>query len=171
VLAGSSHPSFLHLLLKRSPIDLPPSLYLLSNHLLPSYVPCELGIGSQILSKAVQEVSGCQPRDLKKLWEKWGDPGDVAYEAKSSLRTLIKPSPLLVGDVYNRLLGLSRIKGTSSGKVKGDVVRKLMVQARGEEVRFLVRSMIGNLRVGHHVMELIQIGAVRLVRYPEITLT
>ena len=99
------------------------------------------------MSKAVQEVSGLQPRDLKKLWEKWGDPGDVAYEAKSNLRTLVKPSPLLVGDVYNRLLGLRKIKGQSSGKVKGDVVRKLMVQARGEEVRFLVRSMIGNLRV------------------------
>lgn len=71
----------------------------------------------------------------------------MAFEAKNNLRTLIKPSPLLVGDVYNRLLGLSRVKGQQSGKIKGDVVRKLMVQARGEEVRFLVRSMIGNLRV------------------------
>ena len=139
--------SFLHLLLSRSPIDLPPSLYLLSNHLLPSYLPCELGVGSQILTKAIQEVSGCQPRDLKRLWEKWGDPGDVAFEAKSNLRTLVTPSPLLVGDVYTRLVGLSRIKGQHSGKVKGDVVRKLMVQARGEEMRFLVRSLIGNLRV------------------------
>ena len=139
--------SFLHLLLHASPVDLHPTLYLLSNHLLPSYLPCELGIGSQILTKAVQEVSGLQPRDLKKLWEKWGDPGDVAYEAKSNLRTLIKPSPLLVGDVYNRMLGLSRIKGSQSGRIKGDVVRKLMVQARGEEVRFLVRSLVGNLRV------------------------
>lgn len=73
----------------------------------------------------------------------------MAFEAKSNLRTLIKPSPLLVGDVYNRLLGLSKVKGQQSGKIKGDVVRKLMVQARGEEVRFLVRSMIGNLRVSH----------------------
>ena len=71
----------------------------------------------------------------------------MAYEAKSNLRTLIKPSALLVGDVYDRLLSLSRIKGTQSGRVKGDVVRKLMVQARGEEVRFLVRSLVGNLRV------------------------
>ncbi|WVR03929.1 hypothetical protein IAU60_000928 [Kwoniella sp. DSM 27419] len=140
--------NFLHLLFHASPVDLPPSLYLLSNHLLPSYLPCELGIGSQILMKAVTSVSGLQPRDLRKLWEKWGDPGDVAFEAKSNLRTLVKPSPLLVGDVYQRLLGLSKVKGSQSGKVKGDVVRKLMVQARGEEVRFLVRSMIGNLRIG-----------------------
>jgi DNA ligase-1 len=71
----------------------------------------------------------------------------VAFEAKSNLRTLVKPSPLLVGDVYGRMLGLTRIKGTQSGRIKGDVVRKLMVQARGEEVRFLVRSLVGNLRV------------------------
>lgn len=88
-----------------------------------------------------------QPRDLKKLWEKWGDPGDIAFEAKSNLRTLVTPAPLLVGDVYKRMLGLSKVKGSQSGKVKGDVVRKLMVQARGEEVRFLVRSLVGNLRV------------------------
>ncbi|KAK8861449.1 hypothetical protein IAR55_002268 [Kwoniella newhampshirensis] len=140
--------NFLHLLLQASPIDLPPSLYLLSNHLLPSYLPCELGIGSQILTKAVQEVSGLQRRDLKRLWEKWGDPGDVAFEAKSNLRTLVKPSPLLVGDVYTRLLGLTKVKGSQSGRVKGDIVRKLMVQARGEEVKFLVRSLVGNLRIG-----------------------
>lgn len=49
--------------------------------------------------------------------------------------------------MYKRMLGLSKVKGSQSGKVKGDVVRKLMVQARGEEVRFLVRSLVGNLRV------------------------
>lgn len=136
-------------------MDLTPSLYLLSNHLLPSYLPSELGIGSQILGKAIQEVSGAEPKDLRKLWHKWGDPGDVAFEAKSNLRTLVKPSPLLVGDVYTRLLGLIRIKGTQSGRLKGDVVRKLMVQARGEEVRFLVRSLVGNLRVRHIIAKLI----------------
>lgn len=31
--------------------------------------------------------------------------------------------------------------------MKGDIVRKLLVQAKGEEVRFLVRSFVGNLRV------------------------
>ncbi|WVQ78765.1 hypothetical protein IAT38_000856 [Cryptococcus sp. DSM 104549] len=140
--------NFLHLVLHTSPIDLPPSLYLLSNHLLPSYIPCDLGIGSSILTKAIQEVSGLQPRDLKRLWQKHGDPGDVAFEAKSNLRTLVRPAPLMVGDVYTKLLGLTKVKGSASGKVKGDTVRKLMVQARGEEVRFLVRSLIGNLRIG-----------------------
>lgn len=76
--------SFLHLLIVHSPIDLPSAIYLLSNHLRPSYIPFELGIGSQILNKQVAEVSGLQSREMRKLWEKWGDPGDVAYESKVS---------------------------------------------------------------------------------------
>ncbi|TXT10939.1 hypothetical protein VHUM_01690 [Vanrija humicola] len=140
--------NFLHLLIARCPQDLLAALYLLSNHLRPAYVPFELGVGFMVLSKAIKEVSGLQPRDLKRLWEKHGDPGDVAFEAKSNLRTLVAPAPLSVRDVYDRVTGLAKLKGQQSGKLKGDVVRRLIVQARGEEVRFLVRTLIGNLRIG-----------------------
>jgi DNA ligase-1 len=59
-----------------------PTIYLLSNHLKPSYIPLELGIGSQVLNKATMEVSGAGRDVLKRLWNKYGDPGDVAFEAK-----------------------------------------------------------------------------------------
>ncbi|KGB75504.1 DNA ligase 1 [Cryptococcus deuterogattii R265] len=140
--------NFLHLLMHTSPPDLTPCLYLLSNHLTPSYIHCDLGIGSSILSKSIQEVSGLQARDLKHLWQKYGDPGDVAFEARSKLRTLVQPAPLLAGEVYDKLLEISRVKGNNSGKIKNELVRKLLIRAKGEEVRFLVRSIIGNLRIG-----------------------
>lgn len=101
-----------------------------------------------ILNRAIKDVSGAQPRDLKRIWEATGDPGDVAFEAKVKMRTLIQPAPLVAADVYRRILSLADIKGPQSGKLKGDVVRKLLVQARGEEVRYLVRTLVGNLRVG-----------------------
>lgn len=146
-MRSHSNASFVHLLLARCPDDVAPALYLLSNHLRPAYLPCELGVGSMILNRAIKEVSGVQPRDLKRFWEATGDPGDVAFEAKVKMRTLVQPAPLMVADVYKRVLSLAGIKGPQSGKVKGDVVRKLMVQARGEEVRYLVRTLVGNLRV------------------------
>ena len=65
-----------------SPADLLPTVYLLSNHLKPSYIPLELGIGGQVLNKATMEVSGAGRDVLKRLWNKYGDPGDVAFEAK-----------------------------------------------------------------------------------------
>lgn len=74
--------SFLRLLITHSPADLLPSIYLLSNHLSPSYIPLELGVGFQILNKAITEVSGVNREGLKRLWDRHGDPGDVAFEAK-----------------------------------------------------------------------------------------
>ncbi|OWZ72366.1 hypothetical protein AYX14_02217 [Cryptococcus neoformans] len=140
--------NFLHLLMHASPSDLTSCLYLLSNHLAPSYIDCDLGIGSSILSKSIQEVSGLQARDLKQLWQKYGDPGDVAFEARSKLRTLVQPAPLLAGEVYDKLLEITKVKGSNSGKIKNELVRKLLIRAKGEEVRFLVRSIVGNLRIG-----------------------
>lgn len=124
-------------------------MYLLSNHLRPTYEACELGVGSSILTKVIQEVSGLQARDLKRLYIKSGDPGDVAFEAKTNVRTLVQPAPLVANDVYARLLRLADIKGAQSGKQKTDIIRRLLVQARGEEVRYLVRTIISNLRVSY----------------------
>lgn len=38
-----------------------------------------------MLNKATQEVSGVGRDVLKRLWDKYGDPGDVAFEAKVSI--------------------------------------------------------------------------------------
>lgn len=40
-----------------------------------------------MLNKATQEVSGVGRDVLKRLWDRYGDPGDVAFEAKVSIRS------------------------------------------------------------------------------------
>ncbi|KAJ9101148.1 hypothetical protein QFC21_003366 [Naganishia friedmannii] len=130
--------NFLRTLIYNSPQDLLPTIYLLSNHLAPSYIPTELGVGFQILNKAITDVSGVNREGLKRLWDRCGDPGDVAFEAKSNLRTLIRPAPLPAHKLYTQLLAIARTKGSGAGKAKGEIVRKLLVQVKGEEVRYLV---------------------------------
>lgn len=77
-----------------------------------------------------------------------GDPGDLAYAAKSSLRTLHPVPPLLIPSVFDQLVKISQLKGQSSTKVKQSIVEQLLVAARGEEARYLVRTLSLNLRVG-----------------------
>ena len=74
--------------------------------------------------------------------------GDVAFEAKSNVRTLIPHPPLLVTGVYESLLKIARAKGQGAAKQKQSIVEKLLVAAKGEETRFLVRTLCQNLRVG-----------------------
>ena len=76
------------------------------------------------------------------------DTGDVAFEAKSNVRTLAPHPPLLVAGVYDSLLAIARAKGSGAARTKQAVVEKLLVAARGEETRFLVRTLGQNLRVG-----------------------
>lgn len=138
----------LRALLRFHPPSLLPSLYLLSNSLAPPYVPVELGLGPSIISKAIQHVSGVTPAALKRLYNRTGDPGDVAFLAKCSVRTLIPHPPLSIQGVYNTLLKITHIKGKGAVAQKQAMVEKLLVAAKGEEIRYLVRTLSQHIRVG-----------------------
>ena len=130
------------------PPSLLPALYLLSNKLSPPYIAVELGLGPSIISKAIQHVSGLTPASVKRLYTQKGDAGDVAFEAKSTVRTLIPHPPLLISNVYGSLLKIADSKGQGATKQKQAIAEKLLVAARGEEARFLTRTLAQNLRVG-----------------------
>lgn len=125
-----------------------PALYLMSNTLSPSYLPIELGLGPSLISKAIQASSGLTSAALRQLYNSTGDVGDVAFQAKSNLRTLIPHPPLLIEGVYDALLKIANAKGQGAGKIKQGIVEKLLVASKGEETRFLVRTLTLNLRVG-----------------------
>ena len=130
------------------PASLLPAVYILSNSLSPAYSPLELGIGASVISRAIQHVSGLTSAALRRLYNSSGDPGDVAFEAKSNVRTLVAHPPLLIEDVYQSMLKIAHIKGPGAAKQKQSIVERLLVAARGEETRFLVRTLSQNLRVG-----------------------
>ncbi|KAK7053486.1 hypothetical protein VNI00_004112 [Paramarasmius palmivorus] len=135
-------------ILAHHPDSLIPAIYLLSNTLSPPYISTELNIGGSIISQAIQHISGLSASSLKKLYNSTGDLGDVAFSAKSNTRTLVPHPPLRVTSVYASLLQIADAKGHGASKLKQKIVEKLLVAAKGEEVRFLVRTMSQNLRVG-----------------------
>lgn len=58
------------------------------------------------------------------------------------------PTPLTVQDLYAQLLKISRVKGQGAAKSKTDIVKRLLVQTKGEEVRYLVRTLVRHIRIG-----------------------
>lgn len=132
----------------KHPASLLPAVYLLSNSLGPSFVAIELGLGSSIISRSLQQISGLSGAALKKLYNTSGDPGDVAYAAKFNIRTLIPHPPLSVPYVYQSMLKICACRGQGAAKEKQKIVEKLLLAATGEEVRYLTRTLCQNLRVG-----------------------
>ena len=102
----------------------------------------ELNLGGSVISKALVSASGLTGAKLKTLYDKWGDIGDVAFDAKMAVRTLVKPTPLTVKGVYATLRSIARAKGQGSAETKRRLVERLLVSAKGEEVRYIGRTLV-----------------------------
>ena len=140
----------LRLIIEGDPDSLLPAVWLATNSISPSYISLELGLGGSAISKALKKVCALDNASLKSLYDKYGDAGDVAFEAKKRQSfTLRKPKPLSVKSVYQLLVKIANSKGNGSVEQKQRYVERLVQDARGaEESRYIVRTLVQHLRIG-----------------------
>lgn len=138
------------LLIEADPSSLLPAVWLATNSISPPYISLELGLGGSAISKALKQVCGLDGRALKTIYDKYGDPGDVAFEAKKKQSfTLRKPKPLTIKGVYQSLVKIANSSGQGSVEQKQRLVDRLLQDARGgEESRYIVRTLCQHLRIG-----------------------
>ncbi|OGM41389.1 putative DNA ligase I [Aspergillus bombycis] len=142
--------NFLRVLIDADPSSVLPAVSLATSSISPPYDELELGLGGSSISKALKKIYGLNSQGLKSLYDKLGDAGDVAFEAKKRQSfTLMKPKPLTVKGVYQALQRIAMSKGTGSQEIKQRIVEKLLQDTRGaEESRYIVRTLVQNLRIG-----------------------
>ena len=142
--------NFLRILIEGDPESLLPSVWLTTNAISPPYISVELGLGGSAISKALKKTCMLDNSGLKSLYDKHGDAGDVAFEAKKRQSlTLRKPKPLTIRAVFESLTKVAHSKGTGSQEVKQRIVERLLQDAQGaEESRYLVRTLCQHLRSG-----------------------
>ncbi|CAJ2509438.1 Uu.00g144640.m01.CDS01 [Anthostomella pinea] len=140
----------LRVLIEGDPESLLPAVWLATNSISPPYISLELGLGGSAISKALKQVCGLDNRSLKAIYDKYGDAGDVAFEAKKKQSfTLRKPKPLTIKGVFQSLVKVANSQGQGSGEVKQRIVDRLLQDARGgEESRYVVRTLCQHLRIG-----------------------
>ncbi|KAE8353564.1 ATP-dependent DNA ligase [Aspergillus coremiiformis] len=142
--------NFLRVLVEADPSSVLPAVWLATNSISPPYAEMELGLGGSSISKALKKIYGLNSQGLKTLYDRHGDAGDVAFEAKKRQSfTLMKPKPLTIKGVYQSLQKIAISKGTGSQETKQRIVEKLLQDTRGaEESRYIVRTLVQNLRIG-----------------------
>ncbi|KAJ3183986.1 tRNA ligase [Gaertneriomyces sp. JEL0708] len=131
-----------------SPKDLVPTVYLCLNKIGPDYEGKELGIGEGILMKAVASATGRSVPSIKADVAEQGDLGSVAQASKGLQKTMFPPPPLKVAAVFKALREIAEITGQSSQSLKVGKINKLLVACRGNEPKYLIRSLEGKLRIG-----------------------
>ena len=137
-------------IIEGDPDSLLPAVWLATNSISPPYIDIELGLGGSAISKALKKVCGLDNAGLKTLYNKHGDAGDVAFEAKKRQSlTLRKPKPLTIKGVFDSLFKIANAKGHGCQEVKQRIVERLIQDARGpEESRYIVRTLVQHLRIG-----------------------
>ncbi|KAL1582247.1 hypothetical protein WHR41_09110 [Cladosporium halotolerans] len=142
--------NLLRTIIEGDPDSLLPAVWLATNSIAPPYIDLELGLGGSAISKALKKVCGLDNQGLKKLSDKHGDAGDVAFEAKKrQSMTLRKPKPLTIQGVFDGLVKIANTKGQGSVDNKQRIVDRLIQDARGaEESRYVVRTLVQHLRIG-----------------------
>jgi ATP-dependent DNA ligase len=122
--------------------------YLALGKVAPDHAGLELGVGCATAAAALAEATGVSRGALREMLARLGDLGDVAAACKRGQATLARPAPLTVRGVLATLRGLAAERGAGAGARRQRAVLGLLRAAREGEARYLVRTLVGNLRVG-----------------------
>lgn len=134
--------------------------------------PAPLQISGAAVSGALQAITGVSKNRLREVYQRTGDLGDVAAEffdpaqsVKNFFLSRRKPNEegsaesngATVDWVHGMLLSIATVpQGAGSQKERHSLLVKLMRMASSkDEIRFLVRSLISNLRVGATVKSIL----------------
>nr|CAH7755125.1 unnamed protein product [Callosobruchus chinensis] len=98
--------------------------------------------------KAIAQSTGRTFAQVKADVQETGDFGLVAEKSKSNQKMLFKPARLTVRGVFEKLKEIAMMTGSSSQAKKIEKIQSMFVACQEEEARFLIRSLVGKLRIG-----------------------
>ena len=142
------------------PPDLAHVLYLSQGLLRPEYEGVELGVADSLARRAVALASGTEEAVVQQRTKASGDLGTTAAELLGGLRRLDDAKPLEVADVYGELERIATSAGEGSQEAKVRILVDLLGRASPLEAKFLVRFVLGTLRVGVREMTILDALAV-----------
>ncbi|KAA6428449.1 MAG: DNA ligase [Trebouxia sp. A1-2] len=136
---GDAIANMFRSILALSPEDMLQAAYLTIGKLAPDYENVELSVGGSTVAAAVVEATGTSRAKLREMYNELGDLGDTM---------LHRPAPLTVAGVYKTLRQIAVQKGQGSAARRQQAVLGMLRSCREHETKFLVRTLVSNLRVG-----------------------
>ncbi len=126
-----------------SPGDVRAAAYLTLGSIGAGYEDTDLGIAEKMAVRAVADAYGADEKRVNKLLGKKGDLGDAAASLNEKKR-----GSLTISDIRSELRKIKNATGEDSQKKKLELFSSLLRAAPSNESRFIVRIVLGNLRIG-----------------------
>jgi len=124
-------------------------IYLLRGRVLADYDSREFGISDQLTLKAIGFAFGIKADDVQNNFNKIGDWGKVAelYVEKRKQSVLFS-SKLNADKVFSNLRAIVGIEGKGAIEKKINLISELLTSASGKEAKYIVRTLLNDLKVG-----------------------
>jgi DNA ligase 1 len=120
--------------------------YLMQGRVAPFYEALEMGMAEKSVSKAIEMAFHSTPEQIEALYAKLGDLGLVAEQVRSEVEDA--PSPLSIDDVFEELRAIAHTSGKGAVESKSARLVSLLRQVNSMSARYVVRILLGNLRMG-----------------------
>ena len=157
---------FFRSVLALTPTDILPTVYLCINSIAPAYEGKETGVGDFILKKVIAQTTGLSLARVREAAKDVTDLGVLALSSRKKQVTLFSAPPLTVRGVFGVMREMGGMSGKNVAAKKEGMITKLMVACKGEEAKYLVRSLQGSLRIGLQIKSVIASLARALVITP-----
>jgi len=123
--------------------------YLLKGKVYADYDSREFGISNQLASKAISSAFGIGIDEINSRFNKTGDLGNVAEELVGKKKqSALFSRKLDVQKVFDNLRKITEVEGKGAVEKKMALVAELLGSAEGGEAKFIIRTLLGDLRVG-----------------------
>ncbi|MFP4401144.1 MAG: ATP-dependent DNA ligase, partial [Candidatus Woesearchaeota archaeon] len=109
----------------------------------PDFDDIDLGLAEKMVKRALSEKFGKSLKDIDSVLKKTGDLGEVAEKFSAA-----KGADLTPGYVFDMLWRIQKAGGEGSQEKKLDILKKILDYASGIEACYVIRIVLGKLRLG-----------------------
>jgi DNA ligase-1 len=129
--------------------DLPKVILLLQGKVFPNWDQSKIGVASKLILKAIGISTGIEKNKIETSWKRTGDLGKTAEElVVLKKQATLFSKDLSVTKVFNNLQKLATLEGQGTVEKKMQLIAELLTSAKPLEARYIVRTVLGELRVG-----------------------
>ncbi len=124
-------------------------VYLIQGKLRPDFEGIELGVAEKLAMKAISKSSAIPIKKIEEEYRKSGDLGHAAsiiLEQKAQTTFIVED--ITVERVYDTLFKIAKLEGTRSQDMKMKYISSLLNDANPLESRFILKILLGTLRLG-----------------------
>src|ERR687897_669769 len=124
-------------------------IYLLQGKLSPAYEGIELGLGEKLTIRAIAESSGISVKEVEEKYGIIGDLGETAKEiSKNKYQQTLLSEKITIERIYSTFEKIAKSLGSQSQIIKLRLVSSLLNDATPLESKYIIKFLLGNLRLG-----------------------